>query len=98
MSRYNLAALAAGKSKAWSSSIVTDIAGVRLKVLRMDATPYPEEVHDYREGLLVLEGEMRLQVEGRPVRVAAGEIYVVEPGVRHAVEPGSHGVLAILDS
>ena len=98
MALVDLRARAAGLGEAWSSVVVAGFGDARLKILRMDAGAYPEEVHDYREGLLVLEGEMRLRVGAQTLFVKAGEVYVVEPGVAHAVEPGSHGVLAILDS
>ena len=98
MALVDLRGRAADLGEAWSSVVVAGFGDARLKVLRMDAAAYPEEVHDYREGLLVLDGEMRLRVGDETVLVKAGEVYVVEPGVAHAVEPGSYGVLAILDS
>ena len=98
MGRLNLREIAATLPGAWSSTEIAAFGEARLKILRMDGTAYPEETHAYREGLLVLDGEMRLRIEDRLVTVSAGEIYVVEAGVPHAVEPGSHGVLAILDT
>lgn len=74
------------------------IGTARLKLTRMDATPYGEETHDYAEGLLVVDGQLRLRVAGQPVSVRAGELYVVPAGVPHAVEPGSAGTLLIIDT
>lgn len=68
-----------------------------LKVLRMDSSQYAEEVHDYNEGLLVLEGCMNLVVHGQTVQVSAGNVYFVPAGVPHAVAQGSHGTLVIVD-
>jgi mannose-6-phosphate isomerase-like protein (cupin superfamily) len=63
----------------------------------MDAAPYGEESHPYDEALLVLDGRMELVVASEPVSVRAGEMYVVPSGVAHAIAPGSHGTLVILD-
>jgi len=54
-------------------------------------------VHDYNEGLLVLDGKLMLEVETETVVVVAGQMYLALAGTRHAVLPGSHGTLAIID-
>ena len=41
---------------------------------------------------------MLLDIGGDLVRVGPGELYVVPAGVPHAVAPGSHGTLVILDT
>jgi mannose-6-phosphate isomerase-like protein (cupin superfamily) len=84
--------------QAWTSSIVARFGDARLKLLRMDDSSYPEECHDYAEGLLVLDGEMVLRMDGRLLRVCAGELCVVPAGVPHSVEQGSYGTLLILDT
>ncbi|MDP3855319.1 cupin domain-containing protein [Phenylobacterium sp.] len=98
MALIDLARVAKGLPEAWRSSVVAEIGQARLRVSRMDGSAYPGETHDYREGLLVLEGEMLLSVAGELVAVRTGEVYVVEPGVAHAVAPGSHGVLVIFEA
>ena len=82
---------------AWSSRLVTRFGDANLKPVRMDEAAYPEECHDYAEGLLVLDGEMLLHMDGQIVRVGAGELCVVPAGVPHGVAPGSRGTLLILD-
>lgn len=77
--------------------MVGQAAGANVKVLRMDEQEYGDEAHDFREALLVLEGKMRLKIEGSIVDVCAGEVYIVPAGVPHAVAPGSHGTLVIID-
>ena len=72
-------------------------AGANLKVLRMDGTEYPNEVHDFAEALLVLEGQMNLKVGNDIVPIVSGEVYLVPSGVPHAVGPNSHGTLLIVD-
>ncbi len=97
MSHPNLSAVAARLPQAWQSTVVAGIGGANLKVLRMDGTSYPEESHDYPEGLLVAEGQLHLTIAGDAITVRAGELFVVPPGVAHAVAPGSIGMLVIFD-
>ena len=84
--------------EAWSSRVLAAIGDARLKLLRMDEAAYPEECHDYAEGLLVLDGEMVLSMQGTIMRVGAGELCIVPAGVPHSVAPGSRGTLLILDT
>ncbi|WP_267226103.1 cupin domain-containing protein [Dyella silvae] len=84
--------------EAWSSCVLAAIGDACLKLLRMDEAAYPEECHDYAEGLLVLDGEMVLSMQGTIMRVGAGELCIVPAGVPHSVAPGSRSTLLILDS
>ena len=93
----DLLALSQSLPRAWASTVVDRPAGVNLKVLRMSEDAYPAEVHDFAEALLVLEGCMRLDVDGCIIEVHAGQVLTVPPGVPHAVAPGSHGSLVIID-
>ncbi|MEK8033913.1 cupin domain-containing protein [Ideonella sp. DXS29W] len=97
MSKTDLLSMASGLAAAWRSTVVGQAAGTQVKVLRMDATAYPDEAHPFDEALLVLDGVMNLQLRGEAVQVRAGEVYVVPAGVPHAVAPGSHGTLVIID-
>ena len=90
--------LAAQLPQAWSSSVLASFGDARLKLLRMDERNYPEESHDYDEGLLVLDGVMVLRIRGELLRVQAGELYVVPAGMPHSVEGGSRGTLLIIDT
>ncbi|XAH23734.1 cupin domain-containing protein [Xylophilus sp. GW821-FHT01B05] len=97
MSHTNLLALAQANPQAWTSRICGQAAGANLKVLRMDAAAYPDESHDFDEALLVLDGCMNLDIHGEVVAVRSGEVFIVPAGVPHAVAPGSHGTLVIID-
>lgn len=96
-SKIDLRARAAALPQAWRSAVVGQAAGANVKVLRMDGTAYPDEVHEFDEALLVLDGQMRLELAGAVIEVGAGEVCLVPAGAPHAVAPGSHGTLVILD-
>lgn len=97
MSKVNLNEHAAALKEAWRSVVVGRAAEANIKVLRMDGRPYPNEVHDFDEALLVLNGTMNLDLGGQVVKVHSGEVYVVPAGLPHAVAPGSEGTLVIVD-
>jgi mannose-6-phosphate isomerase-like protein (cupin superfamily) len=88
---------AAGLPDAWNSSLLGRIGPTAVKVLRMDGRPLEPESHDTAEALLVLDGTLRLLADGTELDVHAGEMYVVEAGVEHAVRPGSRGTLVIVE-
>jgi quercetin dioxygenase-like cupin family protein len=94
----NLLTLASSLTDAWRSRVVGQAAGANLKVVRMDGRAYPDESHAFDEALLVLEGQMNLQIGTAVTRVGAGEVCIVPAGVPHAVAEGSHGTLVIIDS
>ncbi|EIL99791.1 MULTISPECIES: cupin domain-containing protein [Rhodanobacter] len=95
---FDLAQQAAQLEQTWRSQRLARVGDASLKLLRMDAQAYPDETHAYAEGLLVLEGELRLDVAGEAVTVAAGQLCMVPAGVPHAVLPGSSGTLLIIDA
>lgn len=65
--------------------------------LRMDEMPSAVEVHDYTEGLLVISGQLMLGVLGEVISIGEGQMYLAEAGLPHAVLPGSHDTLIIID-
>jgi mannose-6-phosphate isomerase-like protein (cupin superfamily) len=97
MSKINLNESAAALQQAWRSVVVGRAAGANIKVLRMDGSAYPNEVHEFDEALLVVHGQMNLDLGGHVVAVHAGEVYIVPAGCPHAVAPGSQGTLVIVD-
>lgn len=82
---------------AWQSSVTATVGPANIKVLKMDERAYAEETHDYNEALLVLEGKLLLQVGQQVIAVGPGQLYLALAGVAHAVLPGSHGTLLIVD-
>ncbi|HET7932236.1 MAG TPA: cupin domain-containing protein [Rhodanobacteraceae bacterium] len=97
MSAINLRNVAGALPETWHSRIIGHAAGANIKVLRMDEIASGEEPHAYDEGLLVLDGELKLAIGGETVTVSAGEIYIVPALTPHAVAAGSHGTLVIID-
>jgi mannose-6-phosphate isomerase-like protein (cupin superfamily) len=97
MSLVNLFDVAAGLPAAWRSQALGHVGTACVKVLRMDELPVEEEAHGVAEALIVLDGTLELLVDGAPVTVAPGELYLVRAGARHAVRPGSRGTLVIVE-
>ncbi|MFC8449343.1 cupin domain-containing protein [Kitasatospora sp. NPDC057223] len=98
MSVVDLVATAAGLPQAWSSRRLGQVGETCVKVLRMDELSVEQESHDADEALIVLDGRLELDVNGTSVSVRAGELYMVPAGTTHAVRPGSHGALVIVES
>lgn len=97
MGTINLREVCSALPETWRSKIIGRAAGANVKVLRMDEIASGEEPHAYDEGLLVLDGELKLGIGGEVVTVSAGEIFIVPANTPHAVAAGSHGTLVIID-
>lgn len=97
MSLYDLKTEANALPEAWHSAILGHIGASNLKVLRMDGRSVTEEVHEYDECLLVIDGRLELNVKGKKISVTAGQLYMAIAGIPHAVETGSFGTLVIID-
>ena len=97
MKSINLPNRAAELATTWRSTVIGTAAGANVKVLRMDGAAYPDEVHDFDEALLVLDGQMNLEIGGEIISVRAGDVYIVPAGVAHGVAEGSQGTLVIID-
>lgn len=97
MMKIDLLTTANGLPDAWRSRVISHVGNAQIKLLRMDTSPHAEEVHDYNEALLVLQGKLVLFVEGQCRTLNAGELLMVEAGQPHAVCAGSNGSLLIVD-
>jgi len=98
MRTVHLPSKAASLASTWRSEVLARVGGANLKVLRMDEAGFAEEVHDYDEALLVVEGSFRLGLEEEIVELGAGDFFVIPAGLRHRGLPGgSHGTLLIFD-
>jgi quercetin dioxygenase-like cupin family protein len=67
----------------------------------MTEAGFAEEVHDYDEAILVVEGCLLLGLgDDEVVELLAGDFFVIPAGLRHrgvARSGGSHGTLMIFD-
>jgi len=97
MSLFDLRTEAHALPEAWRSRVLGRVGAANLKILRMDERSVIEEVHDYDEGLLVIDGRLELSVKGTKISVTSGQLYVAKAGIPHTVETGSYGTLVIID-
>ncbi len=97
MPLLDFAAIAGQLPDSWKSTRLGQVGPARIKVLRMDEQAHEEETHAYNEGLLVIDGQLHLSIGNSEIRVGAGQMYLVEAGIAHAVLAGSHGTLVIID-
>ena len=65
MSLYDLKTEANALNEAWRSHVLGRVGETNLKILRMDERSVTEEVHEYDEGLLVIDGRLELSVNGK---------------------------------
>jgi quercetin dioxygenase-like cupin family protein len=92
----DLVAVAAELPQVWQSDQVARVGPGELRVLRMDGAELPWEVHEMDEALVVLAGRLHLELAGRPVTVADGQLLVVPAGTEHRVAAGSRGTLLLV--
>ncbi|MFJ8039853.1 cupin domain-containing protein [Kitasatospora sp. NPDC096147] len=97
MNPVDLTATAAVLPSAWASRILAEVGTAAVKLLRMDGRPLPTEVHPTAEALLVLDGRLELTTAGTEITLLPGELYRIPARTEHAVRPGSHGTLLIVE-
>ncbi|MFH1804745.1 MAG: cupin domain-containing protein [Pseudomonadota bacterium] len=94
----NLAAVAAQLPDGWAGRILADFGCVRLKLFKADAAGLAGEVHsDWDEAILMLDGELVLELDQVPVCLKAGDFHLIPRGVRHRILPGCSGSFILLD-
>ncbi|CAN7684685.1 cupin domain-containing protein [Pararhizobium sp. LjRoot238] len=85
--------------EAWRSRILGNTAGANFKIIRMNEAGIPFESHaDFDEAVLVIEGEMRLEIEGQLISMRSGDFYIIPAGKEHRVLQGSHRTLFLVDA
>ncbi|MFD5465726.1 cupin domain-containing protein [Kitasatospora sp. NPDC127059] len=97
MSLVDVKEHAAQLPDAWRSVVLGRVGTAAVKVLRMDGRELEQEAHGTAEALFVADGVLELDVEGEELTVAAGELYRIPAGARHAVRAGSWGTLLIVE-
>ena len=66
--------------------------------LRTYGASHGSHAHDHFQALVGLEGVLELEVEGRGLRIAAGDAFLVAPGDRHDFESRQGSRCLVLDS
>lgn len=90
---------AAALPDVWRSAIISKIGQTNVKLIRMGGEGIPDEVHEhFAELLVVIEGQMDLDVDGQRVVLKSGDYFVIPPGSPHRVLPGSSGILLLVDA
>jgi len=97
MNKTNLREVSNALPESWRSKIIGRAAGANVKVLRMDEVASAKSRMRTMKGLLVLDGELKLEIGGEVVTISEGEIYIVSANTPHAVAAGSHGTVIIID-
>jgi mannose-6-phosphate isomerase-like protein (cupin superfamily) len=73
------------------------IGSGKLKLLQLDHEAHEAARHDYPEGLFVARGQAKVIVDGQPVAINAGGMYIVPAGTIHSVETDGQGTVVIFD-
>ena len=75
--------IASSLTELWSPRIVAEVDDAYIKVAKVHGS-LAWHSHDNEDELfLVLEGRLRIEMEGGNVELAEGEMFVVPKGVRH---------------
>lgn len=64
-----------------------------LVLLNLKPQPYPVELHQETERILVLQGEAGVEFDQGAVRLASGALLVLPPGQRHTFSADSDAVV-----
>lgn len=75
--------IAAALTELWSPRVIAELDDSYVKVARLQGTLAWHAHDDEDELFLVLEGQLRIELEDGAVELSAGELYVVPKGVRH---------------
>lgn len=90
---------AAALPDVWRSAIISKIGQANVKLIRMGGAGIADEVHEhFAELLVVIDGQMELEVDGQVLALKSGDYYVIPPGSPHRVLPGSSGTLLLVDA
>lgn len=74
---------AAALSEYWSPRVVAEVDDSYVKVAKVLGTLDWHSHQNEDEMFLVLQGQLRIEMEDRTVELAEGEMFVVPKGVRH---------------
>ncbi len=67
----------------WSPRVVAQLNDYQIKLVRLQGEFIWHDHPETDEAFLVLEGRLRIDLDGESVELGAGELYVVPKGCRH---------------
>ena len=77
------ARVAGALTELWSPRVIGELDDAYIKVAKVQG-PLAWHSHDNEDEMfLVLEGRLRIEMEGSTVELGEGDMYVVPKGVRH---------------
>jgi mannose-6-phosphate isomerase-like protein (cupin superfamily) len=76
-------AAAAGLQEKWSPRVIAEVDGVYVKVAKVHGQLAWHSHQNEDEFFLVLEGHLRIELDGETVELRQGESFVVPKGTRH---------------
>ena len=77
------ARVAGALTELWSPRVIGDLDDAYIKVAKVQGTLAWHSHDNEDEMFLVLEGRLRIEMEGSTVELGEGDMYVVPKGVRH---------------
>ena len=82
----------------WKSLVLGRVANTHVKLFRVDRAGLPTELHPaWAESLIMIEGEIRLDLGGEIHRLQAGDHVYIPAGTPHSILPGGHGAFLLVD-
>lgn len=82
----------------WTNLILGEAGTAKIKLFRVDPNGLAEEVHhEWSESLIMIEGQIDVELEGLIHTVAAGQHIHLPAGQAHSICPGGNGVFILVD-
>jgi mannose-6-phosphate isomerase-like protein (cupin superfamily) len=75
--------IAASLTELWSPRVIAEVDDAYIKVAKIQGSFVWHSHEGEDEMFLVLKGRMRIEMEGGPVELGEGGLFVVPKGVRH---------------
>ena len=67
----------------WQPKVIAEMNDYQFKLVRIEGEFIWHDHPETDETFIVLEGRLRIDFDDGPVRLGAGEMYVIPKGVRH---------------
>lgn len=82
----------------WTSLVLGESGTAKVKLFRVDPNGLAEEVHHaWSESLIMLDGEIDIELDVIIHTVRAGQHIHIPAGQTHSIHPGGHGAFILID-